>query len=335
MSAQTGPVTLPRLPDLTHVHRNGWGQPIIQTGEERPSGGLRSALCKSCDKQVPGVGYRRCTTFIDVLEDKSQLMKWKQRQVARGLAARNALVLAAAAAGDDSRKLNQICEDAMQAAGSSDAATLGTAVHAFTEQHDRGQMPAVPPSARPDVDAYIEATKNMRMLDVETFVVHDRLRVAGTFDRLVEIDGRRYIADIKTGSIEYGLAKIGMQLAVYGESERYNVATGERTPLDVDEDFGLIIHLPAGQARCDLVWVNLNMGRLGVQLAAQVWDWRDQSKSIASDGPASRHDALRELIPLTGNAESLEQLWRDNEDVWDDELTALAKIRRAQFEAAS
>jgi hypothetical protein len=41
----------------------------------------------------------------------------------------------------------------------------------------------------------------------------------------VEYGGKRYIADLKTGSIEWGTLKIAAQLAVYARSHTYDVAT--------------------------------------------------------------------------------------------------------------
>jgi hypothetical protein len=105
-------------------------------------------------------------------------------------------------------------------------------------------------------------------------VVNDALQVAGTFDRVVAVGDLRFIADLKTGGIDYAAAKIAMQLAVYANSERYDPETGARSPLAVNQERGLVIHLPAGEGQCSFHWADLKAGWEGVQLAAQVWAWR-------------------------------------------------------------
>jgi len=106
------------------------------------------------------------------------------------------------------------------------------------------------------------------------FVVNDTLQVGGTFDRIVALEGKPYVADLKTGDISFDTAKIAMQLAVYASSERYDHITKTRTPLDVSREKGLVIHLPAGEGTCKLLWADLKAGWEGIRLAAEVWAWR-------------------------------------------------------------
>lgn len=222
----------------------------------------------------PPVAYRRCTTFIDVLADRFNLELWKQRQVAVGLTKRPDLVLKASSAPEDKKVLNEVCQAALEAAGSSTKATIGTAIHALTERLDRGEDVGEFPAAwKADLEAYKQETATMKIREIEVFVVNDALQVGGTFDRIVAKD-ELYVADIKTGDITYDTAKIAMQLAVYANSERYDPITHERTPLNVSRDLGLVIHLPAGEGKCSLLWADLKAGWEGVQLAAEVWAWR-------------------------------------------------------------
>jgi hypothetical protein len=250
---------------VPEIARDRYGRPLVI-----PPGGGRP------------IPYTRCTTFVGVLEDTSNLTKWKQRMTAIGLTLRPDLALAVAAHRADKSKLNKIVDEAMEAASSSAAATTGTALHAFTEQHDRGEeIGALPSAYEADLDAYTWATAPLKPIHIEQFTVHDGLQVAGTPDRVVEHKNALYIADVKTGSIEWGMGKIAMQLAVYANSLLYDVATGERAALDVDTSRALVIHLPAGQGRCDLVWVDIAEGWRAVQVAAEVrkhrqhkaWSW--------------------------------------------------------------
>jgi hypothetical protein len=222
------------------------------------------------------MAYRRCTTFIDVLGDRFNLELWKQRQVAVGLAKRSDLVLKASSAGDDKKVLNEVCKDALEAAGSSVSATIGTAIHTLTERLDRGEaLGEYPETWKADIEAYKQAMSGFTVTDIEVFVVNDDLQVGGTFDRVaVQLPGSiPYVADIKTGSLDYDAGKIAMQLAVYASGQRYAL-DGTRTPLEVSRDKGLVIHIPAGDGKCQLLWADLKAGWEGVQLAAEVWAWR-------------------------------------------------------------
>jgi hypothetical protein len=252
------------------IPRDRWGRPLVVP----PGGGKRTA-------------YTRCTTFIDCLDDRWALEQWKQRMTAIGIADRPDLLLAVSAHRDDKKQLNGICDQAIEAAKATAAATTGTALHALSELVDRGQdLPVLPDAARADLDAYKTAMEPFEVIDIEQFVVHDGLKVGGTFDRLVRWNGVTMIADLKTGSsIDYSLGKLAMQLAVYSRGQRYDIDTGQRTPLDAHQGTGIVIHLPAGQARCDVRFVDLNAGWEGVQLAAQVREWRKRKGFTAPFTP--------------------------------------------------
>jgi hypothetical protein len=301
----TSTVTQPAPP----VERDRYGRPLVIP----PGGGKK-------------VSYRRVTTFIDVLDDRYALELWKQRQVAHGLAMRPDLVLKAASAAGDKKTLNEVVKTASEAAGSTQAATVGTALHAITEQIDRGEDALIPPSAQADVDAYRRATEHLTMRMIEVFVVNDDLQVGGTFDRVVELDGTLYVADIKTGTIDWGAEKIAMQLALYARSRRYEVRTGQRADLEVDTTRGLVIHLPAGAGQCELKWADLAIGWSGVQIAKDVWDWRGLSGQLEATPPGQSNNLL-DLVNLAGNEESLRQLWTEFRTDWTETHTAAAKRR--------
>ena len=291
------------------VERDRYGRPLVIP----PGGGKK-------------VTYRRVTKFIDVLEDRYLLELSKQRKVAHGMAMRHDLVLKAASAAGDKKLLNEVVTAAKEAAGSSQAATVGTALHAITEQLDRGEDPLIPPSATADVDAYRKTTEHLNIRMIEVFVVHDDLQVGGTFDRIVQLDGVNYVADIKTGSIDWGAGKIKMQLALYARSQRYDIRTGERADLDVDVTRGLVIHLPAGSGQCSLHWPDLTIGWAGVQIAKDVWDWRTTAGALETDAPGQSNNLL-DLVNLAGNEESLRQLWDTFRTDWTETHTAAAKRR--------
>jgi hypothetical protein len=111
-------------------------------------------------------------------------------------------------------------------------------------------------------------------------VIHDGKEYAGTLDRIVEVDGKLYIADLKTGTdLSYSWREIAIQLAAYANAEHiYNYQTAVRTSLPtVDKDRGIVFHLPAGEGRCELHWVDLNAGLEGLELAFYVRAWRKRN----------------------------------------------------------
>lgn len=242
---------------MTEPKRDHFGRPLVIP----PDGGKP-------------VAYRRCTTFIDVLGDRSNLERWKQRTTAIGLSLRPDLLLRVATSKKDSKTLDKLCEDALKAAGSENTANIGTAIHELTEQIDRGETPEIPEAFAKDIQAYLQATRDLKMEAIEVFVVNDDLKIGGTFDRVVRADSRRLVADLKTGSVTWDAGKIAMQLAVYANSEIYNIETGERTKLYADTMRGLVFHLPQGEGKCTILEADLVEGWHGAQLAADVWAWR-------------------------------------------------------------
>ena len=234
------------------------------------------------------VTYTRCTRYVDCVDDKYNLNRWSQRMVVLGLTERPDLLLSAAAHRDDKDTLNRIVDDATEAAKAHAAATIGTAVHRLAEQHDRGQpIGTIPGDYRRDLDAYIHATAGFTHAAVERFLVHDQLKVGGTPDRISQFEGGTYIADIKTGSIEYNQLTIAMQLAVYSRCLEYDPATGQRQPIHVDQNNAIIIHVPAGTGTCRLHWVNIARGWQAVQTATAVREWRKIRGLTAPFDPAA------------------------------------------------
>ncbi len=269
------------------LKRDQWGRPMVT-----PTDGSKA------------VGYVRVTTFAGTLEDGFGLDRYHQRLVAVGLARRPDLVLSAKAHDtgeeDDKAELNSICEQAQEAAHGSAKATVGTAVHKFCERIDRGAISLVdiPESHRADVAAYLTAMAPFKIHGIEEFVVIDEIQVAGTFDRIVEYDGQRYVADIKTGSIEYP-HKMAVQLALYSRGWFYDPKEPRsRGNTGVSQSAGIVIHLPAGQRRCDLYWVDLKAGWEAASHCNWTREWRKRKDLFAA---ASFGAALIELDAPTAH----------------------------------
>ena len=244
------------------IARDRYGRPMVVP----PKGG----------KAIP---YTRTTTVAGSLDDGTALVAWKLRMAAAGLTLRPDLLLAASAARENKLEMDKLVEDAMEAAGATQAATIGTAIHTLTEKLDRGQdLGVIPEDYRADIQAYDEATKNFTNIHIEQFCVLDKFKIAGTPDRIVEYKGEKFISDLKTGSISYP-HKIAMQLAVYAHGLPYDPATASRGSWgDINTEKGIIVHLPAGSGECTLHFVDIKQGWKGIQLAMKVRSWRDTKK---------------------------------------------------------
>ena len=309
------------------------------------------------------VAYTRCTTFVDALDEKYRLSQWQQRMVAVGMSQRNDLLLGISSlapqlvlpsedvSNDAKTRANELCEKAIEAAQGTAAATTGTALHTMTQSVDEGHpLGVIPASAERDLDAYRRATAPLTAMYVEHPMVHDALQIGGTPDRIVEFNGTTYIADVKTGSIEWGALKIAMQLATYAHSELYDVPTGRRlkTPT-IDQRRAIVIHLPAGKGTCSLLWVDIARGWQAVQVAKQVRDWRKAQgwfqpvefdvpllpeSNIGGGDEAAQETQhrLREQIVSAQSVQQLTDIWARNRDVWDDALTELASARKQEIE---
>lgn len=281
------------------IPRDRYGRPMV--------------LAPNGKKRVP---YRRTTTFVGCLEDTYNLMAWKNRQVAYGMGQRKDLVLAAAAADpDDKRKLNEIAEKATEHAMASASATTGTALHALTERVDRGQpLGVIPTEYQADIDAYQQATAAIEFTAIEAFRIHDDWQVAGTTDRIGKLHGRPMIMDIKTGSIDFP-HKMAMQLAMYAHSVPYDIGADKRIVDDerVDVNRGIIIHLPAGEGRCDLYEIDIAKGWGACLLAKKVWNWRGTKGLTALIDPTkepARPPTWASLIADARDVDDLRLIWK-------------------------
>ena len=306
------------------IERDRWGRPLLAP---RPGA-----------KPEP---YTRATTVAKTLEDQSALMAWKARMTMLGLVARRDLLVAAAATDVENKKeLNRIAEAAADAGGATAAATTGTALHAFTERLDRGlDVGFVPEEHRADLDAYqaLGDTIGWKVHEVELFTVDHSNRVAGTADRLLEIDGRRYIADLKTGtSVAYHHAW-SVQFAIYAHALPWDVEAGCTRPWDVvpDQERALVIHLPAGKGEAYAHWIDIAAGWRAYQQSMWVRAWRKRRDLLTPWEPGTRAATLDERIAEAPSVNALTTLWAENQDRWTDAHTRLATARKIELRARS
>lgn len=351
--------TDPFVTPTSELPRDRWGRPLITP----PEGGEPQA-------------YTRVTTFVGCLEDTYHLNLWSQRMVVLGMANRDDLRLGARAVSDPDdrfakRTLNDIAKQAKDAASGSAKATIGTAIHSYTERIDRGEdLGNVPEEYLPDLNAYRKITAGLESIGIEGFCVNDGLRVGGSYDRIYRFTGEfldayaekhgtrlqyparaddqsvpvepgdAVIGDVKTGNIDLGIGKICMQLGVYANSLDYDHTVGSRTPLNGNpsKDWGIVVHLPAGQGKARLVWADLAAGYTTAStLAKGVHEWRKR-KDLSSEFAAVAVDkapelSLVDLIRAAPTYDALLSLYGQNAHTWTPGLTALASERKRELGA--
>jgi hypothetical protein len=244
--------------------------------------------------------YTRFSSHGSCLEDRFGLERWKIRTAGKGLSSRADLFAQMAATpADDTKRLDALMDQALEAGGGGYGAGLGTALHEFAENVDNGLMTIadIPSPWDADIAAYqrtlLEAGLTIEPGLVEVTLVHDGLMLAGTADRFLRrADGRLVCADLKTGkAIGPNPLAYAVQLAAYATSQGYEIETGKRYDIgDVDHAVGLLIHVPAGRGECHLIEVDLTLGLEAAHLATVVKQWQ------------KRKDVVRKFsVPSRGN----------------------------------
>lgn len=276
---------------MGEVRRNQWGQYLVV-----PPGGVKPT------------GYVRATTVAKTLDSEGGLGPWKATAAVVGAMRRPGLHARWQALiaehpdpwyGSEASKAacKKLVEECQLAGGTSDRADVGTALHAIIEQRNLGRpgTPLLQPTMQADIDAYratIDAagiTFNPELL--ETIVVLDRHGVAGTADLLeVHVPGHGpMVADLKTGTnLEYSWQSIAIQLAIYANADNVYVqgdatdgSQDRRLPMPtLSRELGLVVHLPAGEARCELLLVDLVAGWKAFEHSMWTRSWR-QCKTLA------------------------------------------------------
>lgn len=276
---------------------NGEGRRPSPTGVEG-----KTVKCQGCKGEgVRLKTYRRVTSYIDVLEDKSAVGAWSERMVLIGIAEDTGFLKGvldldpehAAAKG----VLNKRAQAAKELGGASRKADQGTHLHDMSELVDGFEpLPVGLPAADlTDMAAYAAGTHPFfKIRHMEELVVHEGLGVAGTPDRisqwcgegdLIAPDGtvigrdELLITDLKTGRVDHGALKMAMQLSIYSRAKLYVKDSPVRLDIEnINQRWGVIMHLKAGSGVLDLYWADLTLGWAAVEVASSVHEIRKASK---------------------------------------------------------
>ena len=244
-------------------------------------------------------GYTRVTTIAKELDSEGALGPWKAAMTSLGIIRRSGLrtrwEALMAQYNDDpwymggKRECKTLVEECADAGGASDRRDVGSALHAITAVIDEGRTPtSLTEETKRDIDAYVKTRDNAGITLVpgyiETQVVLDHYKVAGTFDRLVNVPNFNLplIADLKTGAdLAYGQHSIAVQMSAYAHGDCVycqgpdnDGSKDRRTPLpDINQDYGLIFWVASGSGTCELILVDLNIGWEGFTQSMWVRLW--------------------------------------------------------------
>jgi hypothetical protein len=282
---------------VVEVKRDRWGRPIID-----------------------GKGRTRASSVAKPLEDTYNLEQWHRRNVAYGVATDSSLVARILAIGgdpadwskDDKKAIDEVITAANTAAKSHRRADIGTALHRLMERVDQGEDVNAGPYAA-DIDAYRRAMDEAGLIAlpefVEVFMYNADADTAGTCDNIALRRGRHVVADKKTGgTVDFGALGFSAQLAAYAGGVIWDPATDKPLPTpDIDQDTGYIIHVPAGEGRCNIYEVDLTGGREAIKLANAVRQIRSRSRkwlTIATPGAPSPVESPDPDDATHGNAAS-------------------------------
>jgi hypothetical protein len=238
--------------------------------------------------------YSRPSSWGKDLDEQSALVNWRIDRAMEGVAMDPSIAAMVAASLGLKEGRQERRERAIQRGRGDEAADIGTALHAMSHRVESGDGFVVPPQYAADIAAYLSA-KDEAGLDSSYIEVHlcsDEWRAAGTADRIytatrrLELPGGEWlepgqsvIGDLKTGALkDYSIPGYTIQLAIYCDSVFYDVHTDLRSPLPdgLRSDWGLIVSMPAGTGTCQLLWANLETGRVGARVVRDVRAWRNR-----------------------------------------------------------
>lgn len=228
--------------------------------------------------------WTRATTIAKTLDDAANLTRWAKRMTAIGVATKPHLAAGIVAAAGNQRQLDVLVEQAVEAAGGTERRDLGTALHRILELVDIGDktLADIPAPWAADAAAYRAELAACGLTVIpelcEVIFVNPTVGAAGTADRVYrDHDGRLVIGDLKTGTYISWLA-FAAQMAIYATSTHiFDPATGTLSEVPaIRDDHTLMVHLPAGEGRCQIVPLSVAVGYDAVLMALEVRRLRRQ-----------------------------------------------------------
>lgn len=286
--------------------------------------------------------YSRPSGWGKDLDDENALVNWKIDRAVEGTAGDPALQARVVAAKPDDRATwRDIRESAINAGRGDQGADIGTAIHAMSERWEDPEDDFYPGDPyEQHLEAYSSELRRLGLISfaIECQMVNDEYRAAGTCDRLYVLDrplitpegdvlpvGTMVVGDLKTGKkLDFSAPGYSVQLAIYAGSQLYDVESDEylSTP-EINQRWGILVHMPSDRAECQMLWIDLEVGRWGAYLTQQVRLWRKNWRS----GEFSLGDILSPDLAEMGEVVDIETA--DAE--WVAEMIPYIEERLAQI----
>lgn len=249
--------------------------------------------------------YSRPSSYAKCLDDEEALVNWRIWKAMEGVARSPALQTQVSATKDDDKvEKKELRNKALDKGGAQERADQGTGLHAMTARaEDATDIDWDPPEQFvSDLDAYRDALATYGLVSemVEVHMVNDDFRAAGTADRIYRLTkrlqapdgsflepGELIVGDLKTGKkLDFSLPNYACQLALYAQGVLYDIHTERRLPTPpIHNNWAVLVHLPVGSGRCDVLWCSIELGVYGAWLAKEVKEWRRKWKNGTHDCP--------------------------------------------------
>jgi hypothetical protein len=239
---------------------------------------------------VDGRRWSGASNWGKRIEDNTALSAWRAREAVRGVALddrlRQAVLLA-----DGRDELDDIVEQALQAAGANSNRDRGTEIHRITELADLGKLAGVTDDIAATAQRWRD-TLNRAGIEllpghVEQIVLIPEMQVCGTFDRLARWQGETVVLDLKTGTSGAKYAhSMAVQLALLAHADWITDGDGVRNDdrttwttfqafreLGVSTDVGLIVAMPSDGSDISVHTLDLDAGWDAARLAHRAKQW--------------------------------------------------------------
>ena len=310
-----------------HDFRRANGAPLV-SDPENPDKTLR---------------YSRPSSYAKCLDDENALTNWRLWKAMDGVARSAALQTQVVATRDEDKESKKaLRERALDKGKANERADQGTGLHAMTVRWEDREDVAFDPPERfvTDLTAYGDALAMFGLVSemVEVHMVNDDFRAAGTADRIYRTtkrlqtpkgfieEGSLILGDLKTGAkLDFSMPNYAVQLALYASGKLYDIGTERRLPTPpIDQNWGLLVHMPVGSGRCSVLWCDLELGIFGAWLAKEVKEWRRKWKNGEHDCPPVPEPVFDPVPVLEAELGAIAELTLD-------EMSAFCQARIAQI----
>ena len=316
----------------------------IEGTPEKPDFRRANGAPMIIDKDGRNQRFSRPSGWGKTLDDENALVSWKINTAAKGVAMDKALQAEwIAVADDDKAQKRKLQEKAIQAGRGNQASDTGTALHSMSERWEDPDDDFDPGPFRASLEAYSAEMDRLGIVSelFEYTVANEEYRAAGTCDRLYRLTkplgtpdggmlpiGTLIIGDLKTGkSLDFSLPGYHVQMAIYAQGEFYDVEQDCFMPTpDIEQKWGIIVHMPANAETCEFIWCDLEVGNYGAYLVHEIKDWRKKWRNGTYSSPVVEVEA-DEPRPLTEVLAESPQAWDDKQ--WMDQMFPFIKSRIA------